>query len=388
MRCEQICVENFRNIEKASLTFGPGVNVLIGNNAQGKTNLLEAIYYTALGRSFRQAHDGDMLRFGSAYACLSNDFSDSLRRQNITMRFTGDRRRRHVEQNRVRIEKMSDVVGVFRVVLFCPEHLSLIKDGPGIRRGFMDVALSQLYPLYLQSLQRASQILKQRGKLLRDAASDRSVFEKTGEFWSLQFARECALISSYRAAYIRKISGYVAEIFGEMTDQKEIPQIVYRSSSGLAAEEIEDTGRVEKKYISLLTTRTDREIFAGATLWGIHRDDMEILLNGNPARIFASQGQQRSLALALKLSEGEICREKCGGDYPVFLLDDVLSELDAERQSYLLCRTGGKQVIMTTCDFGAAENKNIPDAHLIRVENGCYTEVKEGTGCVSARWQQ
>ena len=154
-------VKNLRNIREAEVSFGEGVNILAGENAQGKTNLLEGIFYPSVGRSFRGAHAAEMIRFGEEFCEVSLDFSDSVRRQNITVRMMAGKRK-HIEHNRVKVGRVSDIVGAFRTVLFCPEHLSLIKEGPGERRNFLDIALSQLYPVYLKSLQRYNQILKIR----------------------------------------------------------------------------------------------------------------------------------------------------------------------------------------------------------------------------------
>ena len=160
MECNKISIRNFRNIESAEIEFDKGVNILCGENAQGKTNLLEAIHFTSLGKSFRTAHDEEMIRFGEEFCEVSLDFTDSVRRQNITVRMMVGKRKQ-IEHNKNKVGKVSNIVGLFRTVLFCPEHLSLIKEGPGERRNFLDIALSQLYPMYLKSLQRYNQILKQ-----------------------------------------------------------------------------------------------------------------------------------------------------------------------------------------------------------------------------------
>ena len=152
--CHRIEIENFRNIERASVTFSEGVNLLHGDNAQGKTNLLESVYFTALGKSFRPVKEAELIRFGEGASRVVNEFHDSVRRQTLSVRLFAGRSRRVVEQNGMKVEKMSDMVGAFRVVLFCPEHLSLIQGGPELRRNYLNVALSQLRPLYLQSLQR------------------------------------------------------------------------------------------------------------------------------------------------------------------------------------------------------------------------------------------
>ena len=365
MHCNRIQVTDFRNIATADVSFDDGVNILHGANAQGKTNLLEAIGYAAIGKSFRTSHDEDMIRFGTDMAEISLDFTDSVRKQNITVRMMRGKRKR-IELNRVKVDRVSDVVGTFRTVLFCPENLSLIKSGPAERRSYLDIAISQLYPVYLKSLQRYNQILKQRNQLIRNAEDDRKTFRDTIEFWSVQLAHEAAVIASYRVRYLQSASVCIRDCFFEMMGEREIPTAVYEGSSHQAPEEYEDLARTEKVYLDLLMTHHDREIGAGSTLWGIHKDDIDIRLNDQSARTFASQGQQRSLALAMKLAEGEVCAKICG-EKPVFLFDDVFSELDSSRRAYLSGKMSDRQVIMTTCEpSGSVGGK------LISVEDGRY----------------
>ncbi len=365
MYCKKINVRDFRNIEQANVEFDSGVNILVGKNAQGKTNLLEAIFYVSLGKSFRAAHSSEIIRFGAECADIDLDFYDGVRDQNIKMRIFRDKQRK-VEKNHIKIDKMSEIVGSFRAVLFCPEHLSLIKDGPSMRRNYLDIAISRLYPLYIKTLQRYNYILKQRNALIKNAYNDREAFDSTVEFWSSQLAHEAAVISKYRAEFVSRVDRCVADCFTEMTLSREQTGISYLSSSHAQGEECLDTAKVEERYINLLSSSYDREISAGATLWGVHKDDIEITLNGKAARLYASQGQQRSLALALKIAEGDICCEEFG-DYPVLLLDDVLSELDASRREYLINKIVSKQVIMTSCEpliEGGAKR--------INVQNGRY----------------
>lgn len=367
MECNAIRIRNFRNIEKAEIAFDSGVNILAGDNAQGKTNLLEAISFTALGKSFRTSHEEELIRFGAESCEISLDFTDSVRRQNITVRMMPGKRRR-IEQNKVKVGRLSDIVGVFRTVLFCPEHLSLIKDGPGERRNYLDVAISQLYPVYLKSLQRYNQILKQRNQLIRKAEDDRRTFDETVEFWSSQLAHEAAMIARYRVQYLERAKKHIQACFAEMTNEREIPEAIYEGSSHKEAPSYEDMEQTEKDYMELLMSHHDREIGAGSTLWGIHKDDIDIKINDRSARSFASQGQQRSLALAMKLAEGEVCAE-ITGEKPVFLFDDVFSELDATRRAYLSGKIKGRQVIITTC-----EPSGIAGGKIIKVENGRYFE--------------
>ena len=381
--CHGIDIRNFRNIESASVTFTEGVNLLHGDNAQGKTNLLEAIYFTALGKSFRPVKEAELIRFGEESAHVVNKFSDSVRSQTLSVRLFSGHGRRVVEQNGLKIGKMSEMVGAFRVVLFCPEHLSLIQGGPELRRNYLNVALSQLRPVYLQSLQRYNKLLKERNALLKRAPEDMATFKATEPMWSAQLAHEAALITVHRARYVKQVNDHVRACFADMMKKyevgEELPELSYQptlggewlESHGDDPDLFTDPKKLEERYLELLTTRHEREIGAGATLWGIHKDDVRINLNGRPARLYASQGQQRSLALAMKLAEGWVSAYESGGDMPVFLFDDVLSELDTHRRNYLVQEMRGRQVIMTACDPAAADFGE--SVHLIRVDGGRYT---------------
>ncbi|MBE6538017.1 MAG: DNA replication/repair protein RecF [Ruminococcaceae bacterium] len=368
MVCNYIKVKNLRNIDEGEIFFDKGVNVLVGNNAQGKTNLLEGIYSFALGRSFRGAKEAEVIKFGENEARTEIGFTTAERKsmQTLSMRIAKGKRR-HIELNGVKIDRMSEMIGNFRAVLFCPEHLSLIKEGPSFRRNFLDVAISQFRPVYLRSLQRYNAILEQRNKLLKNAEEDRETLDSTINLWSEQLAKEAALICSFRYKYIKKVGEAVRGYFSDMTGGKEDISIEYVSSSKESGETLLDVSAIEKKYYMLLCANVEREICAGATLYGIHKDDIEILINGKSARIFGSQGQQRSLALALKLAEGDICFSETG-DRPVLLLDDVLSELDEKRRKYLLSSVNDRQVIITTC-----ENIDFGGAKKIYVEEGKYS---------------
>ena len=382
--CNGIDIENFRNIASASVTFTEGVNLLHGDNAQGKTNLLEAVYFTALGKSFRPVKEAELIRFGEASAHVVNRFHDAVRPQSLSVRLFSGQGRRVVEQNGLKIGRMSEMVGAFRVVLFCPEHLSLIQGGPELRRNYLNVALSQLRPMYLQSLQRYAKLLKERNALLKRAPEDMATFKATEPMWSAQLAREAALITIHRARYVRQVNDHVQGCFSDMMKKyeggDELPELIYQPTLGsdwLEAHRDDpslftDASRLEERYLELLTTRHDREIGAGATLWGIHKDDVRINLNGRPARLYASQGQQRSLALAMKLAEGWVSALESGGDMPVFLFDDVLSELDTHRRDYLVQEMQGRQVIMTACDPAAADFGGA--VNLIHVDGGRYTQ--------------
>lgn len=373
MICNKVTVTNFRNAAEGSVEFCEGVNILLGNNAQGKTNLLEAVWLAASARSFRATREEQLIKFGEDFAVLSVDFTDA-RRQNITMKYQRGRRHSY-EINRNKVTRLSDMVGRFRCVLFCPEHLTLIKGAPAIRRDFLDAAISQLRPMYVVALDKYEKILKQRNNLLKTALDNRAVYDATIGDWNEQLAHEAAILSKFRQSYVAQLEYNIKQSFAEMSRctgrENEIPTLRYVGSAGL--DSYDDMNATKEVYLRLLRQNAEREIFAGTTLYGAHKDDFEIELGGTSARVFASQGQQRSLALALKLAEGEIIKKECG-EYPVFLLDDVLSELDAARRAYLISEIKNKQVIMTTCEL---DPTLYPTAKIIEVENGGY-RVREG----------
>jgi DNA replication and repair protein RecF len=238
------------------------------------------------------------------------------------------------------------------------------------------MAISQLKPVYMASLQRYNKILKERNRLIKEASENeaaRHVLEDTIDVWSEQLANEGAIIARYRVQYIKSIKAAAAKVFSDMTGGRELPDFSYVGTAHLASEEdYLDEKKTRDAFLSLLTTSHAREIGAGYTLWGVHRDDIDITLNGVCARLFASQGQQRSLALAMKLAEGDICYEECS-EHPVYLFDDVLSELDVGRRDYLTGRIRDKQVILTTCE--ESEMRRLDGANVIRVKNGTFETV-------------
>lgn len=381
MQCRRIRLRDFRNICEADVSFSPGVNLLYGNNAQGKTNLLEGLYYTALGKTFRSGHDEELIRFGAEGAFIENTFCESGGTdQTLSFRMlrggsglSGRRRAsRAVDHNGARVKSMSEIVGQFRVVLFCPAHLSVVQGSPEDRRDFLNVAISQLRPVYVQALKHFNRALKERNALLRQA-QESGRLDDTAELWSEQLATACSELAAMRAAYLLRLDGLMRECFSDMTDGAERPGVEYQNSLGLPASEMLSAADTYPLFLRRLTDNISREVGAGSTLYGVHRDDIILLLNDKPARLYASQGQQRSLALAMKLAEGGISGSDSGGELPVFLFDDVLSELDSRRRGYLLRELSGRQVIMTSCEDISGEISQ-GSVHPIRVESGVYYE--------------
>lgn len=356
MICKSVDYRNFRNIVGQKIGFSPETNLILGSNAQGKTNALEGMYLCAQGRSHRTIHEREFIRFGESFARVELTYQDAQRENQLAICYKGGRK--GCQKNGVPLRKMSEFIGNFRAVLFTPEHLSIVKEGPALRRNFIDSALSQLSAGYVSSLQIYNRALMQRNKLLLSAQKGEiSGIEPLAEVWSLQLAKESAYLSAQREIYIRALDEIVKTVFADMTSGREIPSITYNGQ------------RDETEFQTLLTANLQREIRAGTTLYGIHKDDFMLTINGKEARSFASQGQQRSLALAMKLAEGELSKKETG-EYPVFLLDDILSELDALRKSYILSGIRNRQVILTSCEDLSASFPG--SCHIIRCENGEY----------------
>ena len=339
MICRKVVFHDFRNLSCATIEPAEGVTVLNGANGQGKTNTLEGIFLFAGGRSFRTVHESELVRFGAAYARISMVYHDGKREHTVELRFVPKSGKRFCRRNGVPLTKLSEMVGHFRAVLFCPEHLSIVRDGPAVRRRFLDTALSQTDTVYLRSLQKYNAILNQRNALIKMARDrrDDNVFLSTASLWSEQLAAEAEAIAAKRTAYVERLAFHVDTVLSDMTAGAEHVSLHYQ------------TPRTKEEYLRLLTENTERELRFGATLYGTHKDDVGIELCGKEARAFGSQGQQRSVALAMKIAEGELSREVTG-DYPVFLFDDILSELDASRRAYLLGGIEGRQTIITSCD--------------------------------------
>lgn len=354
MICKRSFYKKFRNIEDQTIEFSPEINVIYGENAEGKTNALEGIYLCSQGRSHRTVHEKDFINFESDIASVGVVY-ETAARSNVSLGIKYMRSGGKVcDKNRVPVTKMSEFIGNFRTVIFTPEHLQTVKSSPQFRRRFLDSAISQISQTYVSSLQRYTRALVQRNKLLLLAKEKGGKADESIEIWSLSLAKEAAIIAKMRSNYIEKLAVSVSDVFSDMTSGREKPEIVYSSYLD------------EEQFVKTFTSSLEREIRFGTTLFGPHKDDFDILLNSHEAKNFASQGQQRSIALALKLAEGEISKN-VSGEYPVFLLDDVLSELDENRRDFIVSRIHSKQVIVTSCD-----QNNIPGAKMIRCTGGKY----------------
>jgi len=348
VRVDRLALEGFRNISSAVLEPGPGSNIIYGNNAQGKTNLLEAIWLFCGGRSFRGGREAELAGFGSDITRLHLDFQGEGRGQTADIILGGDKKR--VLLNEIKQERASSLSGHFCAVVFSPDQLSMVKQGPEGRRRFLDTSLCQILPKYQKIMEGYERILRQRAHLLRDAASNRGL-EEMLEVWDNHLVDYGAYISEVRARYTVRLARAAKDIYGGIASGKEVFHMEYGST---AAEGEPPVTREDWKIRLQKAVRESRgeDLRLGSTTVGPHRDDLSILVNGISARAFASQGQQRSCVLALKLAECALMAESVG-EQPVVLLDDVMSELDEGRRSYLLNHLDGKQVFITCCDAGA-----------------------------------
>ena len=372
MYLNEATFENYRNISSFSFLFDREINILYGKNAQGKTNVIEGIYLFGNGKSFRHARERDLIRYDSDHARIAISYTDSARENRMQYRISREAPK-EISKNGIKIGKMSGFIGNFKAVLFCPEHLSIVKNEPAERRSFLDGAISQFHRPYLAALMEYKKLLEQRNALLKNYEKNKEGFSLTAEVLSEKLAADAAFITQIRANYLQRLFALVNEYLLQMTGGRET--VDFRYLSAIMREDLSqllDRDENFRKYQYIFSKDLQKEVIIGTTLSGSHKDDFEILLNGMNAKYFASQGQQRSIALAMKLAEGELSRQE-SGEYPVFLLDDVLSELDRERKKYILSELHGRQVIITTCDEN--DFKDISNAKKIYVENGTYTYI-------------
>ncbi len=366
MHAKKVLLENYRNIELAEVELSPSVNLFYGKNAQGKTNFLESVYLFSQSKSFRNVRERETVRFGAEYARATLVYERGGYENRLEIKIFADSRRREMSVNGFPIKKNSLLAGNFYTVLFAPEHLSLVKDGPSARREFLDLAIAPLKPKYSAVLEEYEKILTQKNALLKDIFKFPTLRD-TLPVWNEKQARAGAFIALMRASYIEKIKANAAKYHDEISNGREALSLVYQgfAENGAVYESLEST---QSALLAKINALEEEEIRAGMCLCGPQRDDVEILINGVAARSFGSQGQQRSAVLSLKLAEGDAVFETAG-EHPVFLLDDILSELDAARRTYILKKIANRQVIITACDRSRYKNTAL---------NGKVFAVKDG----------
>ncbi len=366
MVIKKLKAENFRNIKKCEIELSPGVNIFYGNNAQGKTNAIEAMYIFARGKSFRATEEKELIRFSEDGFRIYAEYEDKSGINSLEYSLFGKDRRR--KKNGYKLESVKEMIGNIKAVLFYPDDLLLIKEGPEKRREFLNVAISQCYKSYINYYHNYKKALENRNCLLKFISKGMYVDENELISWSYYMAEYAAHIYVMRKEYVEKLKVYSEKIMREISEGNENLDIFYKSD---IRSDISDINEAKEEYKKVLTSEIEREKAVGTSLFGIHRDDLLVNINGRAARLFSSQGQQRSIVLSLKLGEGEVNRDICG-EYPIFLFDDVLSELDEKRKKYVLDGIGEKQIIITSCEDDNNLNK---DVNKIRVNMGEYSSI-------------
>lgn len=353
MIIRRIAYCRYRNLVDGAIEPCDGINVIYGDNAQGKTNLLEAIRLFSGMKSFRGAKDAELIRRGESAAKLALDFTEDGREQTATVTVENGRT---ATKNGVPLDSVSLLGETCRTVIFSPDDLSLISDGPAERRRFADTVICGLYPRYAEKQKRYARAVEQRNYVLKDFRShpELSVLLDDFEAEIVKAGRE---VLTYRERFTNKLNEVCPAIYDGLSGGREQFSALYRSTAGDSAEAFAEALRASREEDSVLL----------ATSVGPHRDDIEILLDGYPARRFGSQGQKRSAAIALKLAESTVT-EEITGHRPVILLDDVMSELDRSRQTYILNHIRDRQVFLTCCEPGNLEG--LTAGKVFRVENG------------------
>ena len=352
MYIKSLELTDFRNYKTLDLEFGKKVNLIIGENAQGKTNLIEAIYMLGFARSFRTARDTEVISFGENKANIIADVrSENINNKvNIEIRNEG----KFVKCNGKRITKTKELLDKVYVVIFSPEDLKLVKDVPEKRRKFIDSELSKIKPSYFDSISNYNKTLKQRNAYLKEMEIRRDILE----IWDNEIAVYGKKVIEKRREFIKLLEETSSEIHNSISGGKEKLTLEYEASI-----------KKEEEYIDILTANFDKDVAAGTTTKGPHRDDIKICIDGVDIRHFGSQGQQRTAALSLKLAE-VILIKKIIGENAILLLDDVLSELDISRQEYLINTLEDIQMFITAADISDEVTEKIKEKNTYEVVNG------------------
>ena len=363
MRIDALALRNFRNYDALNVTFAPDCNVIVGENAQGKTNLLEAIVYLSSARSPRARAEKELISFGKSECSIKANAFARNRDFLLEIALAAGRRRK-ILINKVPAKKGSDLSDVLGAVYFCPEDLLLIRDGAAARRKFMDDALCQLRARYAQALSDYHRAYEHKTRILRDSEEKPSLLSMWEDF-SLRMARIGAQIIRYRAYYCRKLLSAAAAVYSDIAPHETLSG-EYRTVSSVS-DPFAPAQQIERELIDHVFRHKAAEIAAKSCLSGPHKDDLELMLDGRSAASFGSQGQVRTCTLSLKLAERELFFDE-DGEYPVLLLDDVLSELDRRRQDFVLNRIAAGQVMITCCEDGISEKLRAGAA--FHIQNG------------------
>lgn len=355
MKIKEVSLTGFRNLKELHLELNQGINIFYGDNAQGKTNFLEALYFCGMGRSHRTKNDSQLIAFDAKESHIRLFLEKKKRQERIDVHLKKEEKK-GIAVNGIPIKRLGDLYGTLYLVIFSPEDLNIIKEGPSERRKFMDMELCQLSHIYYYDLQQYYRILKQRNHLLKQL--QKNPYGKDSlTVWDEQLLQYGKRIMSARKRFVITLNDISGNILEDLTGGKDVLQVEYLPN----VDEVDFEMRLKKN--------SERDIYMGSTQVGPHKDDISFLVNGKEVKTYGSQGQQRTAALAAKLAEIVLIREETGYD-PVLLLDDVLSELDEHRQAFLMERVKGLQAIFTCTGIEDAIMKYLPEATLFLVNQG------------------
>ncbi len=364
MKANHLELTNFRNYESQQLDLADGVNIIYGDNAQGKTNILEAVYFFSMGKSNRARRDTELIRHGCDTAKILLEYSDSQRDNTAVAEIFQDKRKR-ITLNDIHVRRNSELVRRFNVVYFGPEYLGLVKDGPRIRRQTIDVLISQIKSGYITLLGELKKIIDSKNALLRMEHPNLTMLDIIDE----KLAEAATGIILYRSLYINKIAKLAAQIQKEVSGGDEVLEMRYSSCIGdVCGLGADDIGKAIRERVA---EARKREMRLCETVIGPHREDIEFLINNTEAKLYASQGQQKTIVMAEKLAEVELIKKEVG-EVPVLLLDDIMSELDRKRREYVLSEAGNMQILITCTDTDGmavpseACRIEVTDGHALR----------------------
>lgn len=337
MIIKRIYLEGFRNYKAQEIKLEKNINVFYGNNAQGKTNILEALYFCAFGRSFRTYKDAELINFGFENSKIEVEFEKSEREKKIEI-FLSKKEKKKIKLNGIKINKNSELLGNVNLVIFSPDDIIILKESPTSRRKFLDILISQLRPNYAHLLGEYNKVLEQRNAMLKSKKTE------TIEIWDEQLATFAEKIYEYRKEYIEKLQKNINLISPSLTNEKEKLKINYKTKF-----------KDKTAFLESLKKNLNIDLIKGYTGIGIHRDDFELFVNDRELNLYGSQGQHRTAILALKFAEMEIIKEEVN-ENPILLLDDITSELDLERINLIFEKISGYQVLITCTDANIIRN--------------------------------
>lgn len=354
----KLLLKNFRNIKNLNIELSKGINIFYGNNAQGKTNILEAIYFSSIGRSHRTHIDKELINFDEKNAYIQILVKNKEIKEKIDIHIRKDNKK-GIAINNIPIKKLGELFGILHIVMFSPEDLQLVKSGPSERRKFMDIELCQISNIYYYNIQQYYKILKQRNNLLKSIQKNNKMKDSIF-IWDEQLIEYGTKVIKYRKKFIENVKIYSSNIHKKITNNIEDLDIIYKLNVS------------EDDFYNKLTKNIEKDIFYGTTSFGPHKDDIIFLVNGIDVREYGSQGQQRSVSLSTKLSQIEIIKDERGTN-PILLLDDVLSELDENRQNFLIESIKDIQTVITCTGTENILKNLFEKVNIYNVKNGIVT---------------